>query len=141
MEKSFIYRNRIALGGVVLLLSACAPLRGFLPSHETGAASRAVLAAQGQGLLGADANALSAAGRKQAMAAEYQALEYKKAGETVQWADAGSAASGSVTPGQPYRVGAQNCRQYSHNWVINSVPHLMRGSACRNEDGSWTPLI
>jgi len=96
--------------------------------------------AGGQGLLGADAEYLTPGQRRQALAAEYKALEHNKAGQTVSWGDARGEASGTVTPGQPYQVGAQNCRQYSHDWKADGVPHTARGSACRNADGSWTTL-
>jgi len=134
MAKSLNFIHLLAVAAL-LAPAACAPVRGLLPSHNKSAGG----GAPAPSLLGGEAAALSAAEKKQAMAAEYQALEYKKAGEAVRWA--GARASGAVVPGQPYRVGAQNCRQYSHEWQLNGAPHMMRGSACRNEDGSWTPLL
>lgn len=138
MRKQIRSSIGIALIGLLPALAGCAPLRGLWPRQNNAAAA---LAAPAQSLLGAEAAGLSAAGRKQVLAAEYQALEHKKSGEAVAWRDAKSGASGSVIPGQPYRVGAQNCRQYSHNWQINGAPKTARGSACRNEDGTWTPLL
>ncbi|KAA6206429.1 MAG: hypothetical protein DU429_03640 [Candidatus Tokpelaia sp.] len=139
MVKGFHYKNWLVITALIMPVAACAPLRGVF-SHKSGA-SVGGMAVPGQSLPGQEAGLLSTAEKDQAAAAEYQALEYKKAGEAVPWGKAGARASGIVTPGQPYRVGTQNCRQYSHNWVINGVPHVARGSACRNEDGSWTPLV
>ena len=48
--------------------------------------------------------------------------------------------SGEVVAAQPYQVGSQNCRQYTHTVRIDGTPQSARGTACRNEDGSWTPL-
>lgn len=75
-----------------------------------------------------------------ALGAEYRALEYKKAGETVTWEGAGGKERGEVSSGQPYRVGTQDCRQYSHTVFVNGQPYTARGAACRNEDGSWARL-
>jgi len=78
--------------------------------------------------------------RRRALEAEYKSLECTKASEVVVWRTGNGAAFGSVMPGQPYRVGSQNCRQYTHSFSVNGIPQTMRGSACRNPDGSWMPL-
>ncbi|MEK1890333.1 MAG: hypothetical protein AAAB35_22780 [Phyllobacterium sp.] len=97
-----------------------------------------VLAALGNGLIG---NAsLDASDRKRALQAEYQALEYSPAGKTVEWKNSSGNRSGEVVAAQPYQVGSQNCRQYTHTVRIDGTPQSARGTACRNEDGSWTPL-
>lgn len=98
-----------------------------------------LLAPLGNGLLGSSANQLSAADRKNALESEYRALEYSPAGKAVSWSGSGSS-SGDVIAAQPYQVGSQNCRQYTHSFVIGGAPHSVRGTACRNADGSWTPL-
>ena len=48
--------------------------------------------------------------------------------------------AGTVRPAQPYRVGSQDCRQYTHVIQVNGGPREARGTACRNEDGSWMLL-
>lgn len=73
-----------------------------------------------------------------AIDAEYKALERTPAGQTVSWQ--GSSASGQVAPAPPYRVGSQNCRQYSHTILAGGSSQSARGTACRNPDGSWEPL-
>ena len=45
-----------------------------------------------------------------------------------------------VVAAQPYRVGSQDCRQYTHTVVQDGQTKTARGTACRNADGSWTPL-
>ena len=47
---------------------------------------------------------------------------------------------GEVVAAQPYRVGSQDCRQYTHTVYPAGQPKNARGTACRNADGSWTPL-
>lgn len=76
--------------------------------------------------------------QRRAIEAEYRALEYGRGGESIAWE--GSGVSGKVTPAQPYQVGSQNCRQYTH--AVDSAGKLQefRGAACRNADGSWSLL-
>ena len=95
----------------------------------------------GDGLLGGTVgSALDEGDRRTALQAEYRALEYTPAGDAVEWRGAGSNISGAVTAAQPYRVGSQDCRQYSHTISLDGQKQTVRGTACRNKDGSWTPL-
>jgi surface antigen len=83
---------------------------------------------------------LEASDRLPALEAEYKALESTQAGQAVAWANAVSGHGGSVSAAQPYRVGSQNCRQYTHTFSMGIPAQSVRGTACRNSDGSWTPL-
>lgn len=83
---------------------------------------------------------LAASDRQPALEAEYKALEATQAGQAVAWANAATGHGGSVTAAQPYRVGSQNCRQYTHTFSLGVPAQSVRGTACRNSDGSWTPL-
>ena len=47
---------------------------------------------------------------------------------------------GEVVAAQPYRVGSQDCRQYTQTVFTGTAGATARGTACRNADGSWTPL-
>lgn len=78
--------------------------------------------------------------RNKALQAEYQALEYTPAGQAVAWGKPSDRFSGEVVASQPYRVGSQDCRQYTHTVVAEGAAVPGRGTACRNTDGSWTPL-
>lgn len=128
------------------LLVVSAVVSACTHSHTSGgsanlANTRVILQTMGNGLLGASMQLLSSRDRKQALEAEYKALEYTDAGKSVTWTSTNEGTSGSVTPGQPYQVGSQNCRQYSHSFFINGVPQTVHGSACRNANGTWSPLI
>lgn len=83
---------------------------------------------------------LSASDLRKALDAEYKALEYTQAGQVVSWTGDAPGTSGQVAPNQPYRVGSQDCRQYSHTILSGGGSQTARGTACRNADGSWTPL-
>ncbi|HWD12989.1 hypothetical protein P8H26_07115 [Pseudochrobactrum sp. sp1633] len=128
-------------------LAACSTLNSSKVSGTssgsalTGSSvSNAVLAPMGNGILGAAITQLAPADRRAAVEAEYKALEYAPKGEAVTWKGRSGKASGEVTAAQPYQVGSQNCRQYNHSFTVDGAPQLVRGTACRNDDGSWTPL-
>ena len=75
-----------------------------------------------------------------ALEAEYKALETTPGGQKVVW-DGNGGAHGEVVAATPYQVGSQNCRQYNHSVSVNGgAPLTARGAACRNANGSWTPL-
>lgn len=81
---------------------------------------------------------LSRADTQRALEAEYRALEAAPGGQPVTWQ--GKGMTGSVVAAAPYQVGSQNCRQYSHTLSTGGRETASRGAACRNPNGSWTPL-
>lgn len=84
---------------------------------------------------------ISSSDRVRALEAEYKALETSPSGQKVSWEGNGGA-RGDVVGAVPYQVGSQNCRQYTHTISVNgAAPQTARGAACRNANGSWTPLI
>jgi surface antigen len=121
---------------VLVLGAGCATLGG------RSSVSNAAIAALHGGI--ADPHVtekLSRADRRKALESEYQALEISDAGQIVAWKGDKPGVSGQVFAGQPYTVGSQHCRQYTHAININGDMATGRGTACRNEDGSWTPLL
>lgn len=124
--------------GMAVFLSSCAAIGA--PSGPKGGGVD-LIAAMGDGVIGADLAArLGAADRIKALEAEYRALEYGAPGAGVAWTGKKAGQSGNATAGQPYQVGSQNCRQLVHVVTIGSAAETRRGPACRNRDGSWTPL-
>ena len=138
-----------ALIGGLLVLSGCASIG---PKFKTVSAddggrgqvrkSASEMAdAMAGGLIGGSlGGSLSAGDRRKALEAEYRALEYGQSGQAVAWTGKSDGRSGTVVPAQPYRVGSQDCRQYSHTVTIDGESQSARGTACRNPDGSWTTL-
>ena len=62
-------------------------------------------------------------------------------GDLVTWQGRSAGLAGQVVASQPYRVGSQDCRQYTHTVTAGTAaPSVVRGTACRNPDGSWTLL-
>ena len=126
-----------------LLLGGCQTIGvgpGITPSVKQGQ-SAPNAGISGGGLIGGKlGTALDRADRTAGFEAEYKALEYSNGGELVSWAGKKGAASGKVVAAQPYRVGSQDCRQYSHELTISGAVSSARGTACRNSDGTWTLL-
>lgn len=129
-----------AMAGLATALSGCSTVGGGGRATAYGPATpSAIISALGGGLIGGTlGQGLSADAREAALQAEYRALEHTQAGKSVDWR--GSGGEGAVTAGQPYRVGSQDCRQYTQTVNAGGQNRTARGTACRNPDGSWTLL-
>jgi surface antigen len=131
------------------LLSACGSAGGasppglaLAPTEKQAPASSAIMAELRGGLIGGPIGRdLPQALRREALQAEYRALEYLPGGEPAGWGDPARGVHGEAVAAQPYSVGSQNCRQYSQTVYFGGASRTARGTACRNPDGSWTPLI
>lgn len=142
---------RIAIRSVLIaaltILSACGTTRG--PTDDGGggviepaeADTTAIMQSMRGGLIGGSLGAgLSDDEKARALEAEYRALEHSPAGKAVAWKGDSEAVRGEATAAQAYRVGSQDCRQYTQAVYRSGQPRIARGTACRNADGSWTPL-
>ncbi|WEX78372.1 hypothetical protein PYH37_003253 [Sinorhizobium numidicum] len=146
--RAFVSGSRIAVIASAVVLAGCgstssgqrgASLSNLGATSTPGASSTTYIAAlQGGVIARLDGIDLSKSDRQRALEAEYRALEAAPGGQPVVWE--GRSVSGSVVAAAPYQVGSQNCRQYSHTVVVKGQPTTARGAACRNSDGSWTPL-
>ncbi|CAM5502588.1 surface antigen [Aquamicrobium terrae] len=84
---------------------------------------------------------LTTGDKRKALEAEYKALEYTAGGQKVAWSGDQAGHRGEVVAAQPYRVGSQDCRQYTQTVFTGAgAGATARGTACRNPNGSWTPL-
>lgn len=67
-----------------------------------------------------------------------QTLEHARDGQTVVWTGGDSGPRYQVTPVRTYQDRAgRYCREYTTTAVIGGAPQEVRGTACRQEDGSW----
>ena len=150
--------------GLIAALSGCAgnPETGTGPKENTGTLVGAiggaaigsqfgggtgeriaggVIGAAVGGLLG---NRIGAAmdddDKRRAYAAEIGALERGPAGAPVAGRNPDSGRYGTVVPGPAYQQTGRNCRSFTHTIYIDNRPQTARGTACRNPDGSWTPV-
>ncbi len=128
------------------LLAACLSLGACTTTSLTSGVTApttkdSIIAQMNGGLIGGELGSrLPERERRKALEAEYRALEYTPARMPVTWNTEDGRLSGSVVAAQPYRVGSQDCRQYSHTITDGGRESEARGTACRNPDGSWTPL-
>ncbi len=131
----------LGLTGCTTVNQAGSAIGGYVgvPTKTSPAAGRAIIKALGGGLVGSSQSDLTSQERSQALEAEYKALEYAQAGQPTIWGDI-RGRHGEVRAATPYRVGSQDCRQYAHTLVLGGAPQILRGTACRNADGSWTLL-
>ena len=125
----------------IIAMSSLLVLSGCLTGGGTPTRPQPVVRGMQGGLAGTSIGKdLDSGDRRAALDAEYKALEYTPGGQTVAWKGEDAGTSGQVVPGQPYRVGSQDCRQYTHTILADGESESARGTACRNADGSWTPL-
>lgn len=126
---------------VAVALSGCVTTKGATSraifSSKPSASAAFITALQG-GLVGRSGVPLTDSDKQRALEAEYRALEGAAVGQPVLWT--GKDISGKVVAAAPYQVGSQNCRQYTHTLTVDGKDTVMRGAACRNDDGSWSPL-
>ena len=78
--------------------------------------------------------------KRRAYAAQMQALDSGPSGAPVAWRNPDSGRYGSIVPGPAYEQNGMNCRQFTHTIYIDGKPQTARGTACRNQDGSWQPV-
>ncbi|MCH4545001.1 hypothetical protein G9X68_02090 [Rhizobium sp. WYCCWR 11279] len=124
----------VALSGCTTTKSVAS--RGIFSSKPS--ASAAFITALQGGIVGRSGVSLTDSDKQRALEAEYRALEGAAVGQPVLWT--GKDVTGKVVAAAPYQVGSQNCRQYTHTLTVDGKDTVARGAACRNGDGSWSPL-
>jgi surface antigen len=75
--------------------------------------------------------------RQLAQEAEFDALERGSSGVSRKWRNPDNGRYGEIVPSKPYKRGQEDCRDYTHTIYIDGRPRQMRGTACRNPDGTW----
>ena len=78
--------------------------------------------------------------RRLAYEAEMAALEQGQVGAPMGWRNPGSGRYGNIVAGPVYVQRGSRCRAYTHTVYVNGRPEVVRGTACRNPDGTWTAL-
>ncbi|MEZ5843047.1 MAG: glycine zipper domain-containing protein [Hyphomicrobiaceae bacterium] len=78
--------------------------------------------------------------RRIAAEAELDALERGGDGERRSWRSAESDYRGDIVPGRRYRRGGGECRDYTHTIFIRGREEVLRGTACREPDGTWRAI-
>jgi surface antigen len=125
----------LGAGGGALLGAAVAG--GGTGNRLAGAAIGGVLGAMIGNRIGAS---LDERDKQLAYEAQMNALESTQSGAPVSWRNPDSGRYGTIVPGPPYVDAGHNCRSFTHTIYIDGRPQTARGTACRNPDGTWTPL-
>ena len=158
-------RHIATMAALALYVAGCAgnPQTGTGPKENTGTAVGALSgAAIGAAVTGGGTGSKIAGGvagaligglignrigaamddedKQRAYAAQMQALESGQSGTPVAWRNPDSGRYGNIVPGPAYQQGASQCRQYTHTIYMDGQPQVARGAACRNPDGTWTPI-
>ena len=121
-------------------------LTGALIGSQIGGSTRSrVAAAVAGGVIGAMVgNRIGAAmddeDKQRAYAAQIEALDDGPPGAPVAWRNPDSGRYGSIVPGPQYHSQGLKCRQFTHTIYIDGKPQTARGAACRNPDGTWSPV-
>jgi surface antigen len=92
-------------------------------------------------LLGADVGrSLPEEDRDRALRAEYEALEYGRAGVPVSWSGRRGTNYGEIVVGSTYEVNRLECREFTHTIYIGGRARVAQGTACRQPDSTWRVL-
>ena len=124
----------VGAGAGALLGSQMGSGRGKLAMVAIGALGGAFLGSQ----IG---KSMDETDRQQAMRAQNRALETGRSGTSVAWRNPDNGHAGNVTPRPSYqRASGQTCREYEHEVTIDGRRETMKGTACRQSDGSWRTI-
>ena len=146
----------IAIVMIPIVLTACGPegpskadtglvvgaAAGGIIGNQVGKGSGNVLAtvagAMIGGIVGSEiGRSMDKQDRLLAQQAEYAALEEGESGNPRRWRNPDNDHYGDIVPSRPYKRGSVDCRDYTHTIYIDGKPRTMRGTACRNPDGTW----
>lgn len=136
---------------VPILVAACGPDKGggFLlgafssPAPKPARGTTRVRASTGNNaVIGGIASndigrEMSTRERGIAADAEYRALEYGQSGSKTAWTYPAMNTRGTIVPGRPYKKGEQYCRVYTHTVNRGDGPEIVKGVACRDDNGTW----
>jgi surface antigen len=146
-----------ALLTIVLGLAACGPdgpnkadtglavgavaggILGNQIGKGTGKIAATAIGAVIGGIVGSEiGRSLDQQDRMLAQQAEFDALERGQSGVSRQWRNPDNGRYGEVIPSRPYKRGTVDCRDYTHKIYIDGQSQALRGTACRNPDGTWS---
>lgn len=68
------------------------------------------------------------------------ALESQKVGQSSSWTNPDTGHSGDITPTRTYTSEGHPCRDFTQTINVNGEKEEIKGTACRQDDGSWKPI-
>ncbi len=148
----------VALAAVLMIASGCGPdaskqdtglvvgavaggLVGNSVGRGHGRGAATIVGAVVGGIVGSElGRSMDRQDRLLAQQAELEAFERGQSGVGVTWRNPDNGRYGDIVPGPGYRRGLVDCRDYTHSVYIDGRPQVMRGTACRNRDGTWSSV-
>lgn len=118
-------------GGATIAASAPAP------SASQSVASASASTALAEYVDAAALAKLSEKDRAEATSAQFYALQFGRPGAPRTW-QGDTGASGKIAVGPYVRVNNLDCREFSHVVTLSGQSYTKQGTACREQDGSWT---
>lgn len=113
-------------------------LLGNTVGKGSGRAAATIVGAVVGGIVGSEiGRSMDEQDRQLAQRAEYDAFERGPPGRPVRWHNDRNGRYGDIVVMETYHRGEQNCRDYTHTIYIDGRRQVMRGTACRNPDGTW----
>ena len=101
----------------------------------------AIVGAVAGGIIGNDiGRKLDERDRQLAQQAEFDALERGESGRPRRWNNPDNGRYGEIVPQPPYQRAGRDCRDYAHTVYMEGRPQTVRGTACRNPDGTWAAV-
>ncbi len=112
---------------------------GLIAAAAHGSPAAIAASVIGGGLLGGlVGDVLDERDKKMAAETAHRALETAPTGTSVAWQNPDTGNSGTVTPTRTYQTAnGTYCREYQQTVVIDGKPEQVKGTACRQPDGSW----
>ncbi len=141
--------NKVLIASILvgsLVLSSCARLEqeggaslARLPQETPNVTTaQAISLTDISAFIGADvAKLLSQKERDEAVSAQFYALQFGRPGVFRNW-QGETGANGKVTVGPYVRVNTLDCRQFENIVTISDEVYERQGTACREQDGSWS---
>jgi surface antigen len=106
-----------------------------------GRAFATVAGAMVGGIVGSEiGRSLDQRDRELARQAEMDAWERGVPGRPVRWRNPDNGRYGEIVADDYYDRGGARCRNFVHRVWIDGTPQVLRGTACRNPDGTWSQV-
>ncbi len=116
---------------------------GALAGSQVGGGKGKLVAvavgALGGAFLGSElGKSLDEVDRQKANQTQQTAMESNKDGVASAWSNPNTGHSGQVTPTRTYQeASGEYCREYEHEIDVDGKREVVKGTACRQSDGSW----
>jgi surface antigen len=121
-----------------LLGAGAGALLGSQVGGGKGKLAAVAIGALGGAFLGSEiGKTMDTVDRQKASATQQTALENNRTGVSSRWDNPDNGHAGTVTPTRTYEWKGRNCRDYEHQVVIDGKSETVKGTACRQADGSW----